>query len=364
MAENGSSRTAASGIRTRCPVSGHFIQQTAEITARRVGRVLDRSWGMVPRQVLPQQFYLVTRRCTQRQLLLRPDTATNNAFIYCLAVAAKRCGITVLLPCAMSNHYHVVIYDHDGRYPEFVEHFHKLLARSQNCLRGRRENFWASEQASVVRLLDRNAVLDKLVYTAANPILAHLVDRVYHWPGVNGLAALLKARTMKASRPRHFFRLNGEMPQEVELQLSIPPELGPASDVIAELRARINAVELEHDTLRRHTGKRVLGRRAVLQQSWRSYPISDEPRRKLRPHMASRNRWAKMEALLRNRVFIEQYVRARDALREGIPIPFPPGTYWLRRFANVPVAEALSHNVDTSGTGPRGSEHLRRQVAA
>jgi len=24
----------------------------------------------------------------------------------------------------MSNHYHVVIYDRAGRYPEFIEHFH------------------------------------------------------------------------------------------------------------------------------------------------------------------------------------------------------------------------------------------------
>jgi len=39
---------------------------------------------MLPRPVLPRQFYLITRRCTQRQLLLRPDRETNNAFTYCL----------------------------------------------------------------------------------------------------------------------------------------------------------------------------------------------------------------------------------------------------------------------------------------
>ena len=47
----------------------------------------------------------------------------------------------------MSNDYHVVIYDRLGRYPEFIEYFHRLLARSQNALRGRWENFWACEQA-------------------------------------------------------------------------------------------------------------------------------------------------------------------------------------------------------------------------
>jgi len=58
---------------------------------------------MLPRQVLPRQFYLITRRCAQRQFLLHPDAATNNAFLYCLIAAALRCEIDVVLPCAMSN---------------------------------------------------------------------------------------------------------------------------------------------------------------------------------------------------------------------------------------------------------------------
>ena len=58
---------------------------------------------MLPRPVLPRQFYLVTRRCAQRQFLLCPDAATNNAFLYCLIAAALRSEIDVLLPCAMSN---------------------------------------------------------------------------------------------------------------------------------------------------------------------------------------------------------------------------------------------------------------------
>jgi hypothetical protein len=54
---------------------------------------------MLPRQVLPRQFDLITRGCTQRQFLLRPDTATNNAFLYCLIDAALRYQVEVLLPC-------------------------------------------------------------------------------------------------------------------------------------------------------------------------------------------------------------------------------------------------------------------------
>lgn len=295
---------------------------------------------MLPRQVLPRQFYLITRRCTQRQFLLRPDRPTNNAFLYCLIDAASRFEIDVLLPCAMSNHYHVVIYDRAGRYPEFIEHFHKLLARSQNALRGRWENFWSSEQTSVVKLVDREAVLDKLVYVAANPVLGDLVERVHHWPGVSGLSALLNGHPLRARRPLHFFRADGRMPDELEMPLTIPSELGPIAEVVSELRDRVRHLELQRATERQRTGGRVLGRRAVLAQSWRDQPGTREPRRGLRPRVASPNKWARMEALLRDRAFVSEYTEARARWREGSATTFPPGTYWLRRFASVSVLDS------------------------
>jgi REP element-mobilizing transposase RayT len=293
----------------------------------------------LPRQVLPGQFYMITRRCSQRQFLLRPDAATNNAFTYCLIEAAQRCQIEVLLPCALSNHYHAVVFDRWGRYPEFTEHFHKLLARSQNALRGRWENLWSSEQACVVQLVGRDAVMDKLVYTATNPVKDHLVERVHHWPGVNGLAALVAGRRLRATRPLHFFRPDGTMPTAVEMRLTIPAELGPEAEVVAELRARVHAVEVAQAAERQRTGIRVYGRRAVLTQSWRGQPKSCEPRRNLRPRVASSSKWARIEALMRNRRFVVEYARAREQWRDGNLVQFPPGTYWLRRFAAVPVAE-------------------------
>ena len=104
-----------------------------------------------PREVLPGRTYMITRRCTQRQLLMRPDRETNNAFIYCLAQAAARYRIDVIFTVAMSNHHHTGIYDPEGTYPAFLEHFHKLFAKCQNALRGRWENFWSPEQTSVVQ---------------------------------------------------------------------------------------------------------------------------------------------------------------------------------------------------------------------
>jgi len=295
---------------------------------------------MLARQVLPNQFYMINRRCTQRQFLLRPDPETNNVFTYCLAEAAQRCQIEVLLSCAMSNHHHTVIYDRWGRYPEFIEHFHKMVARCQNALRGRWENLWSSEQACIVRLEDRAAVMDRLVYVATNPVKDYLVERVHHWPGVNGLMALVNRRPLCASRPTHFFRPDGPMPDAVELRLLIPPELGPEAEVLAELRQRVQAVEEEFAAERRRTGRRVYGRRAVRQQSWRDQPSSVEPRRTLLPRVAARSVWVRVEALQRNRVFLAAYATARESWLQGATVAFPQGTYWLRRFANVRIAEA------------------------
>jgi len=170
-------------------------------------------------------------------------------------------------------------------------------------------------------------------------VLDHLVERTHHWPGVHGLSALLNGRVLRARRPLHFFRADGDMPDEVELSLTIPPELGPAAEVIAELRDRVRRLEDEHAAERQRTGRRVLGRRAVLAQSWRARPASVEPRRNLRPCVACPNKWARIEALLRNRLFLREYADARARWLDGVAAVFPPGTYWLYRFAPVPLSE-------------------------
>lgn len=281
---------------------------------------------------------MVNRRCTQRQFLLRPDPKTNNAFVYCLAVAAQRNQIEVIDFVQMSNHLHDAIYDRLGNAPAFYEDFHRLLAKCMNALRGRWENFFSSEPVCVVRLETREDLIDKLVYIATNPVKTGLVARVDDWPGSSGYRALLSGEPLRATRPKHFFAENGTMPEEVTLHLTIPPELGDRDEILAEVRARVLAFEEEAARERARTGRRVLGRYAVLRQPWHASPTSREPRRGLRPTIAARSLWARLEAIQRRRDFIRAYRAARQALIAGTPIPFPPGTYWLRRFLGVDVA--------------------------
>ena len=292
----------------------------------------------VPREIVPGRFYMITRRCTQRLFLLRPDPDTNNNVVYCLAEAAARFEIDVLLPSVLSNHHHTVVFDRHGRIVEFVEHFHKMLAKCQNALRGRWENHFSSEPVSLVHLVGVHDVIDKLVYAATNPVKDGLVERVHHWPGVNGLSELLNGRPMRARRPSHFFRPDGPMPAEVTLDLTLPPELGDPSEILHTVRARVAEVEAEQAAQRAETGRSVLGRRRILRQSWRDSPTSHEPRRTLNPRVAARSKWHRIEALRRNTEFVAAYRVARVAWLAGLQVVFPTGTYWLRRFAGVPVA--------------------------
>jgi putative transposase len=294
------------------------------------------------RPVVPGNFLFITRRVTQRQFLLRPDDETNNAFLYCLIEAAQRFDIQIILAQMMSNHYHAALYDPHGHEVEFREHFHKMLARSQNALRGRWENFWSSEESCVIEVMSADDLLDKLVYIATNPVKDFLVDKVHHWPGPNFVKALLNGTPMKARRPKHFFRENGPMPTEVELVLGLPDHVEGKEAFLATLRRRIEQVEDELEQERLRTGRGIVGRRRVLRAHPEDSPTSHEPRRGMRPRVAARNKWLRIMTLQRNKEWQLEYRDARAKWLLGLPVEFPPGTYWLRRFAGVTVRDSTS----------------------
>jgi putative transposase len=289
------------------------------------------------RPILSGTCYRVTRRCSQRRFLMRPDGDTTNAFLYCLAYAAARTGVGIVFFIACSNHWHSGIIDHQGRLPEFLECFHKFFAKHQNARFGRWENFWASEQTSVVQLVGPEDVLAKAAYAVSNPVKDNLVETASDWVGASSWPAHLDDRPLVAFRPRHYFRADGPMPEEIAFSLAQPPgfeQLGQAA--FAELlQAKVRHVESLAAQRRAQTGTAVLGMRAVLEQRVGDRPKAREPRRRLSPRVACRNVWRRIEALMRNRQFLVAYRAARDLLAAGVEAVFPAGCYWLRRFAGV-----------------------------
>lgn len=128
------------------------------------------------------------------------------------------------------------------------------------------------------------------------------------------------------------------MPLEVTLDIAVPAEIGDPEEFRRQVIAGVTAVEDHHRAERAATGRRVVGRARVLRQSWRDSPSSTESRVGIKPRVAARSKWHRIQALQRNKAFVVAYKLARLSWLAGLEVVFPAGTYWLRRFANVPVA--------------------------
>ena len=332
------------------PIRGYFPRNSCSAVSDNDGMTL-------PRQVVPGRDYMVTRRCSERRFFLRPGGDTNNAFIYCLALAAQRAKVQVTFSVAMSNHHHTGIHDPDGNFPIFTEHFHGLLARCQNAHLGRFENFWSSEPTSVVHLVEASDVLEKMTYAFTNPSAADLVDAVENWPGVATFQATLSGGHITATRPKHFFRDDGDMPDVVSLRIDRPrgfANLGQ-DEWAALVTERVRAKEAEHRQRRAANGIGLLGRERILQQKPFESPTGHAPRFQMSPRVAAKNKWARIEALLRNRGFMERYRDAFVAHITGMSnVLFPYGTYWMLKFGKVAceAAEAVEDAILNPAADP------------
>jgi REP element-mobilizing transposase RayT len=289
-----------------------------------------------PRQVLPGATYLVTRRCAQRQFLLRPSELTNDIFLYLLAVAATRFGIDVHAFCVLSNHFHMVVTDREARLPAFHQFLDALLARALNASLGRWEAFWAPNSYSAVTLASPEDVVDKITYVLANPVAAGLVPSGRLWPGLWSPPKRIGGEPIVVRRPKHFFDPKGSLPETAKLALIVPPGFGSADAFREQLAAAV--AEREEQAVADHHG-RFLGVERVLAQRPMARPASAEPRRGLTPTVAARDKWKRVEVLGRLAEFLHSYRAAWTARRDGTAnVVFPCGTYLMRVVHGAPCA--------------------------
>ena len=282
----------------------------------------------------------MTRRCTQRQFLLKPSRRTNQLVQYCLASAAQKTGVLLHAVCVMSNHWHGVVSDPFARLPEFLERFHRLLARAQNASLGRWENLWSSDKTSVVLLVSDEDVLEKMAYTMANPTAAGLVKSPREWPGV--ITTRIGERCT-IDMPDVFFDPEGAMPEKLGLELTRPP-IYPQLE-LAELAKHLASAVERHVRVARQAlarqGKKFLGAKAVLQQNVYAMPNTAEPRRNPSPRIAAAHTPQRVLAIRSLMAFLRLYRAAWHAWRLGKRDQlFPAGTYALRVYARVACAPA------------------------
>lgn len=299
-----------------------------------------------PRQVLPGSMAMITRRCTQRQFLLRPDVETNRIFNYCLAESSRRFDIGLIAWVAMSNHYHAVVHDPKGQLPAFIEHLHKMLARVLNVRWGRRENLWSTESTCVVYLKTEEDLLQKVIYILANPFANYVVDRAHDWPGSSSLD-YMTGRSTTHQRPKLFFREDGDMPAEVELRAIVPPEVAATTRGDSWARTVLEALTERESRVREtrlRDGHSIVGRREVLQASPFETPSTTERTKGGPPRISARNRSNRARLLDELTTFLTSYAAARRLFATGhLNVEFPAGTYRMRLLgarcaAPIPIA--------------------------
>ena len=287
-----------------------------------------------PRQVLPGTTYLVTRRCAQRQFLLRPSRLTNDVLLFNLALAARAFGVRVHAFCVLSNHFHLVLTDPHAQLPAFHQYLDSLIARALNASLGRREGFWGPNSYSAVALSTPDDVVDKAAYVLANPVAAGLVRSPRQWPGLWSSPESIGGPPLQALRPGFFFDPKGPLPASVQLALTPPPGFASPADFRDRLSTAL-ALRVDEALAQRRRG--FLGLKRILRQRPFARPHHREALGKLNPRVAARDRWKRIEALARLVEFLSAYREAWAARLRGDPgVLFPAGTYLLRVLHRVP----------------------------
>jgi REP element-mobilizing transposase RayT len=276
---------------------------------------------------------------------LLPSDLVEQVFLYCLAFAALSFGLEIHAFCVLSNHFHLVVTDYEGTLPRFMHWLNVHVSKVFNVEYKRGESFWSDKKYSAVHLVNREDVLNKIVYTITNPVSSWLVSRASRWPGLVSLPSVLAGTVFHAIRPSFFFRESGPCPQQVDFELTKPPMFDDLTDeefrtLVAE---RVEAREKELRRQRRREGKGFLGRKKLKAQR-----ISDTPwtvasgaaaRRGITPRVACKDKWRRVERLQALVGFREAYAVALRAWRSGnLAVVFPAGTYLMRILYGVTCA--------------------------
>ncbi|WP_437730104.1 transposase [Sorangium sp. So ce1335] len=300
-----------------------------------------------PREVAPGATYLITRRVLRRHLLFRPDAAITEFLVYTLAVSTRRYGIEVHAFCAMSSHLHLVVTDTRGVLPRFLQFFHRIVALGTKVLRRWEGPVWDHEATSVVRLLTRAAVVEKIAYVLANPVAAGLVRHAREWPGAKVDVDELGKGVLRAARPTAYLDPeNPQWPEAVTLALSLPPiiEQDDAEDFGREVTAELERQEAQAHAHLQRQGLSFLSAERASKVSPYKRATSFEALRDRNPTFAvgreQGDAWRIAGAAVR--AFRASYRAALERWRAGVrSAVFPAGTWWMRTFHGASVSNVV-----------------------
>ena len=271
-----------------------------------------------PRPQYPGASYRLTFRCSERRYMLSPGyPEVANLMGYMLSIAANRHGILIHALCVMSNHVHADCTDPHGRWSAFKRDLISQSARPLNALHGRWETAWSKSTSQQV--VTRQAALNGMAYTIANPVSAGLVASPRSWPGLMTRpddipSAPNTATAWDFTRPNFFFRYaeDGGLPDRSTLYITPHPLAGDDPEGFAdELRREVDRICREKRREVRSAKGRFAGAAAVTRKRWWQSPSTCAPRRQLKPRVAEPDPRVRVALLMDYERFVAEHAASR-----------------------------------------------------
>ena len=280
-----------------------------------------------PKRHLPQECVLITRRTHNREFLLAPNRHVVELVTYALALYSGQYGIKVHAAMVMSNHIHLVVTDTRGERSAFMRSFFALIARARNCQLERRDTFWSGQSVGDCVLLDPKTIMDKCVYTWANPVTACLTTKPESWAGFL-VGTQHWGETRMVQRPEKFFK-RSTLPDAVIFTPEPPPVPDlPPSEMMDSYKKALKE-KVSHLLTTRRLILPTLRTGAYGKPFLK--PKTREPWRKLNPEFAGHPR-VRHDAVHEMALFRVAHRKGRESIRRGDikAACMPPGTISLR----------------------------------
>ena len=289
-----------------------------------------------PRQVIPGDTFMTTRRVSERRFFLRPDKTVNSIIEFCIGLAAQKHGILLHCLAVLSNHYHLQATDPLGNLPDFLRDANRMLAQCLNKYWNRKEALWSSDKPSVVSLLDEGAQLRNIIYITLNAVRAGLVSDYRQWPGVLYSAREWASAGKTVKRPE-YFDSDSSVPEQITLCFVPPPAFAEhdSEKVYKELETTLGEQQRAIRTEIVSSGGRFMGVERIVRANPNDRPTTREQRNELNPRLSATDPEVMHKGEARLKYFWQAYREALSKLREGVRVVFPYGTFWYRRFLAV-----------------------------
>lgn len=281
----------------------------------------------------------IVHRIIDGRFFLRPSPLFNRIVVGCLAQGLSLHPVGVIGVAVLSNHLHLLLrVDDVEQMADFMGQFAGNLAREANRRLGRKGKVWDGRYRATLVSEEEAAQRARLLYLLSQGVKEGLVARPRDWPGVHCASAILAGEPLRG----YWFdrtaegdaRRRGERPTRYEHAKRCQVELEPlpcwAHLPPEEYRVRVG--ELVDEIVDRSTqerlrsGRRVLGRKAILAQDpwsrpkgleWRPQPLIHAVSGQARQRMTTAYRW-----------FVQAYREASARLRAGdLGAIFPPGCF-------------------------------------